>query len=181
MDARNYIVGDFGSRMLWNNTRLAFIWLTMRVYVGWVWLAAGWEKLHSPVWVGDQAGTALHGFVMGALAKTAGAHPQVQSWYAEFLRGFVDNHAVLFSYLVTYGEIAVGVALILGLFTGLAAFFGSFMNINYLLAGTVSVNPLLLLLQLPLMLAWRVAGWLGLDRWVLPKIFGRNRKNETMD
>lgn len=65
----------------------------------------------------------------------------------------------------------MGVGLILGLFTGIAAFFGTFMNLNYLFAGTVSSNPILLLLQLFLVLAWRSAGWIGLDRYFLP-VFG---------
>ena len=70
--------------------------------------------------------------------------------------------------MVAYGELLVGVALTLGLFTGIAAFFGGFMNMNYLFAGTVSTNPLLFLIQLFLILAWRVAGWYGLDRYILP-------------
>jgi thiosulfate dehydrogenase [quinone] large subunit len=57
---------------------------------------------------------------------------------------------------------------LLGLFTGIAAFFGAFLNMNFLLAGTVSVNPILLILQLFLILAWRIAGWIGLDRLLLP-------------
>lgn len=172
------------SRFLFADSRFAGFWLIVRVYVGWVWLEAGWEKLKSPVWVGAKAGVAVHGFVTGALAKTVGAHPDVQGLYASFLNNFVNPHAVGFSYLVTYGEILVGVALILGIFTGIAAFFGSFMNMNYLLAGTVSVNPILFLLQLFLILAWRSAGWFGLDRYLLPllgtpwqpgKIFGKTQ------
>jgi thiosulfate dehydrogenase [quinone] large subunit len=42
------------------------------------------------------------------------------------------------------------------------------MNANYLLAGTGSSNPLLFILGTWLVLAWRVAGWWGLDRWLLP-------------
>jgi thiosulfate dehydrogenase [quinone] large subunit len=79
-------------------------------------------------------------------------------------------HAAFWSYLVTFGEVLVGVALILGIFTGIAAFFGSFMNMNYLLAGSVSVNPILLMIALILVLAWKTAGWWGLDRWVLPAL-----------
>ena len=60
------------------------------------------------------------------------------------------------------------VILIIGLLTGIAAFFGGFMNASYLLAGTVSTNPVLFILATWLVLAWRVAGWWGLDRWVLP-------------
>jgi thiosulfate dehydrogenase [quinone] large subunit len=44
------------------------------------------------------------------------------------------------------GEVAVGAALILGFLTGIAAFFGGLMNANYLLAGTVSTNPILFIL-----------------------------------
>jgi thiosulfate dehydrogenase [quinone] large subunit len=73
-------------------------------------------------------------------------------------------------YLVSWGEFLVGVALILGIFAGLAAFFGAFMNMNYLLAGAVSTNPILLVIAVLLMLAWKTAGWWGLDRWILPAL-----------
>lgn len=156
------------SRFFFADTRLAWIWFFLRLYVGWEWLQAGYEKVISPLWVGSKAGTALHGFLMGAVAKTSGAHPDVSSWYGVFLQGYVLHNTTLFSYLVAYGELAVGVALILGIFTGIAAFFGGFMNMNYLFAGTVSINPLLFLIELFLVLAWRIAGWYGADRLLLP-------------
>lgn len=156
------------SRFLFADTRFAWFWLIVRVYVGWQWFYAGWEKLSNPVWIGPKAGVAIHGFVAGALQKTTGQHADVFGWYASFLSGFVDKHAAGFSHLITYGEILVGAGLILGIFTGIAAFFGAVMNVNYLFAGTVSLNPLLWLLQIFLVLAWRTAGWIGLDRWVLP-------------
>jgi thiosulfate dehydrogenase [quinone] large subunit len=152
---------------LFANTKLAWFWLIVRLYVGWEWLSAGWGKLGSPAWTGDNAGAAVQGFLNGALQKTAGPHPDVSGWYGSLIQNIAIPHAATISYLVTYGEIIVGVALILGLFTGIAAFFGTFMNLNYLFAGTVSLNPFLLLLQLFLILAWRTAGWLGLDRYLL--------------
>ena len=79
-------------------------------------------------------------------------------------------HPVLWSYLVAFGETLVGIALIVGLFTGMAAFFGSFMNVNYLLAGTISTNPILFIIATWLVLAWKIAGWWGLDRWALPAL-----------
>jgi thiosulfate dehydrogenase [quinone] large subunit len=155
------------ARWLFGRSESAWIWLIVRVYVGYQWLAAGWEKLHTPAW---SNGAALAAFVKGALAKAGGAHPDVQGWYAAFLKGSVLPHAAAWGQLVTWGEMAVGVALIVGLLTGVAAFFGSFMNLNYLLAGTVSINPILFVPATFLVLAWRVAGWWGLDRWVLPAI-----------
>ena len=158
------------ARALFGATQWAWLWLILRLYVGWEWLNAGWDKVLSPVWTGNQAGTALAGFINGALSKTTGAHPDVQGWYAWFLQHLVLPYAGVWSFLVAWGELLVGVALILGIFTGLAAFFGSFMNANYLLAGAVSTNPLLFIIATWLVLAWKTAGWWGLDRWVLPAL-----------
>ncbi len=160
------------ARLLFADTRLALVWLVIRLYVGYEWLIAGWEKLTNPagVWVGAKGGTAIAGFVQGALKKTTGAHADVSGFYASFLQSVVLPNAKLFSYMVTFGEILVGLALILGIFTGIAAFFGGFMNANYLLAGTVSTNPMLFILATWLVLAWRVAGYWGLDRWALSMV-----------
>lgn len=156
------------SRFFFADKRMGILWLVLRLYVGWEWLVAGYEKVINPVWTGPKAGVVISGFVQGALHKTGGAHPDVSGWYASFLKDFVLPNASTFSYLVAYGELLVGIALILGLFTGIAAFFGAFMNMNYLFAGTISVNPLLFLAELFLILAWRVAGTIGLDLFVLP-------------
>ncbi len=158
------------ARALFGDVRWAWLWLILRLSAGWQWLQAGWEKLHDPVWTGGKAGTALTGFVTGALTKASGAHPDVQSWYAWFLQNAVLPNAAAWGFVVSWGEFLVGVALILGIFTGIAALFGGFMNMNYLLAGTVSTNPILFLIAMALILAWKTAGWWGLDRWVLPAL-----------
>ncbi|KKW08163.1 MAG: DoxX protein [Candidatus Kaiserbacteria bacterium GW2011_GWA2_49_19] len=56
---------------LYSSSKSAFLWLIVRVYLGYEWFTAGWEKIHNPAWVGDSAGVALTGFIKGALAKTA--------------------------------------------------------------------------------------------------------------
>lgn len=156
------------SRFVFSDTRFSWVWLILRLYVGYQWIMAGWEKATSSAWVGPQAGSAIQGFLNGALQNAVGAHPAVSGWYAYFITNVALAHTVFFSYLITFGELAVGAGLILGAFTGIAAFFGVLMNFNYLFAGTVSINPLLLLIQLFLILAWRNAGWFGLDRFLLP-------------
>jgi thiosulfate dehydrogenase [quinone] large subunit len=102
------------------------------------------------------------------MKQAVGEHPGVQQWYAAFLNQIVLPNAVLFSYIITFGELLVGLGLILGALTGIAAFFGLVMNINYLFAGSISTNPILGIGALLLILAWRVAGTLGLDRYLLP-------------
>jgi len=158
------------ARALFSEVRWAWLWLILRLYVGYEWLSAGYGKVTSPAWTGSGAGTALSGFVNNALTKTSGAHPDVQTWYAWFLQHLVLPYAGFWSYLVAWGETLVGIALILGLFTGIVAFFGSFMNVNYLLAGAVSTNPILFVIATWLVLAWKTAGWWGIDRWLLPLI-----------
>jgi thiosulfate dehydrogenase [quinone] large subunit len=91
-----------------------------------------------------------------------------------------------FAKLVTAGEILIGIGLILGIFTGIAAFFGGFMNWNFMMAGTASTNPVLFTISILLILAWKTAGWIGLDRWILPalgtpwqpgRLFGREKES----
>ncbi len=156
------------SRFFLASTGAAGMWFVIRMDVGAEWLLAGWEKVQSPAW--GTSGTALSGFVNSALPKAAGAHPSVQGWYASFLQNFVLPNAGVFSFVVTWGEVAVGLGVLVGALTGIAAGFGVLMNLNYLLAGTVSVNPVLGTFGLFLVLAWRVCGWYGIDRSLLPAL-----------
>lgn len=155
------------SNFLFNNTRSGLIWLVVRLYLGYAWVTAGWGKVTNPKWVGAEAGTGLTGFINGAIGKAADGK-DVSGWYASFLENMVLPNAKVFSYMVAFGELLVGLGLILGLLTGVAAFFGAFMNASFLFAGTLSTNPLLFILATWLVLAWKVAGWYGLDRWALP-------------
>ena len=120
--------------------------------------------------VGAKAGTFLTVWITGALAKSHGPHADVQGWYAWILANIVLPHAAFWSVAVTCGECLIGIGLILGMFTGIAAFFGTILNESYLLSGTVSINPILLPLGTFLVLAWKTAGWWGLDRWLLPSL-----------
>ena len=57
-----------------------------------------------------------------------------------------------------------------GILTGFAAFFGSFMNMSFMLAGDGLDHPVLFTLAVGVMLAWRVAGYYGVDRYLLPML-----------
>ena len=156
------------SRWLFSNTTSAWIWLVLRLYLGYSWLTAGIGKVTSDVWTGENAGVAIKGFMGGALAKAEAG--EVAGWYAWFLENLVIPNAVPFSYMVAWGEVLIGLGLIVGLLTGIAAFFGALMNMSFLLAGTISSNPVMFTIAIVLILAWKVAGWYGLDRWVLPRL-----------
>jgi thiosulfate dehydrogenase (quinone) large subunit len=155
------------ARTLLENTRWAWLWLIVRLYVGYEWLNAGIEKLSSPAW---WSGAALKGFWQGAIAiPPAPGRPAISyDWYRAFLTGLLNSGSyVWFAKLVNVAELLIGAALILGAFVGIAAFFGAFMNWNFMMAGTASINPVLIILSILLILAWKTAGWWGLDRWLL--------------
>ncbi|HEX9018863.1 MAG TPA: DoxX family protein [Anaerolineaceae bacterium] len=155
---------------LFGATQWSILWLVIRLYVGYEWLIAGLEKAKSPAWT--QTGVALKGFWTAAITIKDPAHPAIAfGWYRAFLTALLNSGSyVWFSKLIVAGEILVGIGLILGILTGIAAFFGGFMNWNFMMAGSASVNPMLFFLSILLILAWKTAGWIGLDHWILPAL-----------
>ncbi|MBX3143888.1 MAG: DoxX family membrane protein [Trueperaceae bacterium] len=156
------------SQFLFASKYMAPFWTVVRVYLGWLWLDAGWHKVSDPRWVGPEAGTAVRGFLNRAIGLSQGDSPTVTGWYAWIVENVFLPIAPVMSYLVAYGEVLVGIALIVGFLTGLVAFLGGLMNVAFMLAGTLSSNPIMFLLATWMVLAWRIAGFYGLDYWVLP-------------
>ena len=149
-------------------------WLFVRLVLGVAWARGGWEKLGEPGWTAEPQGKAVAGFLQGAIAKsTAGPHPEVPHWYHTLVQeAFVPN-ATLLAQLVTYGELLVGIALIVGLLTRFSALAGLTMNLAYVWAGTTSTNPPMLLLGLALVFFGDHAGRFGIDGWAMPRLAAR--------
>lgn len=157
---------------LFNDVRSASVWFAIRLYVGLAWLDAGWHKVTDPAWVGG--GSALKAYWERAVAVPASGRPPIAEdygWYREVLTFMLNNnwHEVM-ALVISYGEVLVGIGLILGVFTGIAAFFGTFMNMSFMLAGSASTNPVLFGAAVLLVLAWKVAGYWGVDRYLLPML-----------
>lgn len=165
------------AKWLFADKRSAPIWLVLRIWLGLQWLSAGWEKamfwnFGKGAWL-NNGGVGLKGFWESALKAAPGTKGAsiTYNWYYDFLK-FLDTNKSYewFAWLITFGEIAVGLGLIFGCFTGIAAFFGTLMNFSFELAGSTSVNPILFGVAVFVILAWRTAGWWGFDRYVLTAI-----------
>ena len=173
------------AQWLFASKQAAWLWLIARLYLGYEWLHAGFGKV-----TGTEGGTfswhlgfttdswlrsskGLQGF-LGYAVTNAGKGPNSSlnyGWYASMLRWMAHpGPAAVFSKAIALGEMAIGIAMIVGLFVGIAAFFGATLNFSFGLAGVAGVNPVFLVLQVLLILAWRNAGYIGLDRYVLPAI-----------
>jgi thiosulfate dehydrogenase [quinone] large subunit len=181
------------ARWLFGSTSTAWLWLVLRLWLGWEWFHSGWSKVFGGEidpfaqggfhltgdanigWIraaGDRGvGDNIAGFASSAIDSASGPHPSVAyGWYVDFL-GFVRDtfHPVL-GVAVPLGELLIGLALILGMFTGIAAFLGAILNFSYMFAGSAGTNPAMVVIGFALILAWRNAGWIGLDRSLLPRL-----------
>jgi thiosulfate dehydrogenase (quinone) large subunit len=166
------IEGPAFTRFLFSNSRAGLFWLPIRLFVGFTWLEAGWHKAIGAGWL--DGGTALQGYWTHAVAipaQGAGSPAITFDWYRAFIQTLLDNGSYSwFAYLITFGELAVGIGLLVGCLTGFAAFFGALMNMSFLLAGSASSNPVMFTLAIGIMLAWKVAGYYGVDRYLLPML-----------
>lgn len=164
------VEGPAFTRYLFSNSRAGLFWLPVRIFLGFEWAVAGWHKLTGTGWV--DGGASLLGYWQNAVKEPAqGSTPITFDWYRSFLQLLIDiNAQTWFGWLITIGELAVGIALLAGALAGIAAFFGVTMNMSYLLAGSTSVNPVMFALAIGLILGWRVAGYYGADRYLLPML-----------
>jgi thiosulfate dehydrogenase (quinone) large subunit len=154
-----------------DNVYAAVALVLLRLYVGWQWFDAGLHKITG----GFDATGFLKGAIGGPVAdKATGA--AVYPNYVAFLDNFALPNAKLINVLIPWGELLIGIGLILGTLTTAAAFFGLMLNFMFLFAGTVSTNPLLAVLGVLILVAGANAGAFGFDRYLLPalrKLVGR--------
>lgn len=174
-ERRNLRAADW----LYRSKAASVLWLIARLWLGYGWLNAGYQKLwgseKAAFWNGSGAG--VKGFATaGVTGSTAGKGSGASyGWWAAFLHNFVLPNASWIAKVVTVSELVIGVLLILGLFTGAAAVAGLALNLVYMFTGSVGVNPAYAIVAVLLILAWRNAGYLGLDRLVLPMTRDRFR------
>jgi thiosulfate dehydrogenase [quinone] large subunit len=164
------VADPVGWRLLLGNVFFALFWLPVRFFVGRDWLSAGWHKVTDPEWT--QSGAALQTYWQRAAAIPEQGRPAITyDWFRQFLQYMLDHGwYTWFAKLIAFGEVLVGLGLLVGALVGIAALFGTVMNFSFMLAGSASSNPVLFGLAVFLVLAWKVAGFWGLDRWLLPAL-----------
>src|SRR5436309_4447498 len=159
------------ARFMFSDTRMAPGWLLVSIYVGWAWLDAGLHKIQdvgaTTNYIYDGAGILAFWNRIAAIPAAPAKPVITYDWYRGFIQFLIDSHAaVVMGKVIAFGETAVGIGLILGAFVGIAAVSGAFMNLNFMLAGSASTNSVLLLLDFVLVLAWKSAGSVRLDRFL---------------
>jgi NADH:ubiquinone reductase (H+-translocating) len=155
------------------------LWLViLRVYIGVMWLYEGIKKVEQgwlteikiPMFLADatsgasaDATTAATEAAAEALTPLLSSPPEIFMWFMDLLKPF----GFYFQIMIVLAEIAIGLALIVGLFTFLASAASVFLCVNFILSAMAGVEIL-----------WYIAGSIalmggagrafGLDYYVMP-------------
>lgn len=118
--------------------------LPLRLFIGLGWLRAAVEKGIDPDWYSDVA--LLHFF-----AERIAEGNIVFPFYLNLMTGSFTEYAAFLSTLIVVGEFFVGLAILFGLWTIPALIAGLFMNLNFILAGSVNPSAFYIIIQLVLL------------------------------
>lgn len=136
---------------------MAVAWTAVRVWLGIMWIQAGVAKL----W-GAENPAFMHNNGAGVAGFAAHGAP-AYSWWGSFLHSFVVPNASWIGALVALGEFAIGVALVLGLFTRVAALGSLVLLFTYVMSGTASVCGFYALCAIVILATWKTSSWIGAD------------------
>ena len=136
---------------------MAVGWLAMRVWLGIMWMQAGWAKLF-----GAENAYFLHNNGAGVAGFAAHGAP-AYSWWGSFLHSFVVPNAGWIGVFIAFAELAVGAGLVLGLFTRVAALGSLALLFTYVMSGTASVCAFYALFAIVILATWKTSSWIGLD------------------
>ena len=156
------------ARFLFQSTGAAWLWLGVRLWVGWQLFAAGENKFADPARL-DDASRAMAAYWQRASAVGVGADPAVQDWQRVLLQMLANGQAERWlAAAVAVSQLVLGLAILLGILVGIASAGGILLALGLMvLTGTSDFSPVHVALSILLALAWKNAGFIGFDRYVL--------------
>ncbi|GAA3073320.1 DoxX family membrane protein [Streptomyces roseofulvus] len=128
----------------WKATASRYALLPLRIFLGVTFVYAGLDKLTDPAFLAD-TGTGSIGETMRGV-RDSSALP----WLVDLAL----NNPTGFGYALAFGEIAVGLGTLLGLFARVAALGGALISLSLWLTVSWQVNPYYLGNDLAYLIAW---------------------------
>lgn len=157
---------------LFTDHRFAGLWAVVRVLLGWAWLQTGWRMAQDAAWMnGDRLSCAMQPGV--ATVKPIAWLLACQGGSPSWLLGAAS---VWGARVAAIAAMLLGIAVILGFLTGPALLLGGLV-VLVAMPPPAAAGALLQLAAIAGLLATRrSAGWIGLDRWLLPLLSWRSRR-----
>lgn len=125
----------------------SLIFFVLRVYVGWIWLRTGIEKVPDPEWM--KTGTAVRDYWIAATTINPGPRQRIKyAWYRTLLQELTrrELHPEVAKATVA-GHFFSGLTLVAGVGVRPGTVVGISQNMAFLLAGSTGNNPPMLLAQ----------------------------------
>jgi thiosulfate dehydrogenase [quinone] large subunit len=113
------------------STQVGWVLLPLRAFLAFVFLYAGISKVADRTFLDDHSPTGIHAQLIGV----RGASP------VGSLLGPVQDHSLLFGVLFSIAEIAVGLGLLLAIFTRIAALGGMLLSLSFFLTVSWQSTP----------------------------------------
>ena len=141
-------------------------WLALRLYLGWVWLQFSISKFQSGWLTSDPIGMLFTSIAKGSL-------PVPLPFYRDIAATLLSlGVSPLISHIMPFLELAVGLAFLSGVLVTPAAVGAILLNTNIILSGVgiLAFDGRIIVLQMLLIMARRVAGQIGLERLLVRSI-----------
>ena len=136
--------------------------IPMRIFLGSVWMRAGLEKVLSDKWFsGEELTIYLSQQIASGIIQVPG--------YMHLIETLFMPQAQLLSWIVVVGQLMTGLGILLGVLTNAALIGGLFMNINFVLAGSINPSAFYIVMQTVLFLA-NTGAILGFDKAICKRI-----------
>lgn len=141
----------------WGN----WIIVPLRLFMGVTFIYAGLQKLTDPQYFNPAA----RGYIGHQIAAFASGSP-----LHSFLTGVAVPHATLFGALVAYGELAIGLGVLLGLLSRVASLFGLLINLVFFLSADWHIFPYFYGADIVFLFCWLTLLIAGPANQILPAL-----------
>ncbi|BFH12485.1 DoxX family membrane protein [Paenibacillus melissococcoides] len=128
----------------------------IRILFGWIWLKSGYDKLSG-------------GFGVESLIPVIAENRDSPEWYKTFFSHVVSPFSGVFDVVIPWGEILIGLGLIIGLLIVPALVMSVFVNANYILADMIFTYPTDILIATILLTGKRFTSYVSVERWLYSK------------
>ncbi len=148
------------------------IWLAVRLYLGYMWLMMGWQKIGAGFLTSDPIGPILQLGADGTLAVP------LELWRPIAGLLVASGLTPLISWSMPFMEMAVALAFVSGVLVVPAAIGATLLNVIFVLSGIgqIELDGRFIVLQLLMLAAFRIVGTLGVEKLVFRSVTALYRK-----